>query len=53
VSDDEAHSHFKAGDIISIAPTLCAEAGGVAVVQAMVMGDPIVVLHITVTGSLG
>jgi len=50
VRDDELASHFEACDVFCMPSTLRAEAYGVAMVEAMVMGKPIVATDIAGSG---
>ncbi len=50
ISDDELASHFEACDVFCMPSTLRAEAYGVAMVEAMVMGKPIVATDIPGSG---
>ena len=50
INDDELASHFEACDIFCMSSTLRAEAYGVAMLEAMVMGKPIVATDITGSG---
>ncbi len=50
INDDELASHFEACDVFCMPSTLRAEAYGVAIVEAMVMGKPIVATHIPGSG---
>jgi rhamnosyl/mannosyltransferase len=50
IDDEELASHFEACDIFCMPSTVRAEAYGVALVEAMVMGKPIVATHIPGSG---
>lgn len=50
INDDDLASHFEACDIFCMSSTLRAEAYGVAMVEAMVMGKPIVATDIEGSG---
>lgn len=50
IDDDELASHFEACDVFCMPSTVRAEAYGVAMVEAMVMGKPIVATHIPGSG---
>lgn len=50
INDDELASHFEACDVFCMPSTLRAEAYGVAIVEAMVMGKPIVATDIPGSG---
>jgi len=50
VRDDELASHFEACDVFCMPSTLRAEAYGVAMVEAMVLGKPIVATDIAGSG---
>lgn len=50
IDDDELASHFEACDVFCMPSTLRAEAYGVAMVEAMVMGRPIVASDILGSG---
>lgn len=50
INDDDLPSHFEACDVFCMPSTLRAEAYGVAMVEAMVMGKPIVATDIAGSG---
>jgi rhamnosyl/mannosyltransferase len=50
INDDDLASHFEACDIFCMSSTLRAEAYGVAMLEAMVMGKPIVATDIEGSG---
>lgn len=50
IPDDELPSHFEACDIFCMASTVRAEAYGVAMLEAMVMGKPVVAMDIDGSG---
>jgi glycosyltransferase involved in cell wall biosynthesis len=50
IPDDELPSHFEACDVFCMASTVRAEAYGVAMLEAMVMGKPVVAMDITGSG---
>ena len=50
INDDDLASHFEACDVFCMPSTLRAEAYGVAIVEAMVMGRPIVATDIPGSG---
>ncbi len=50
ISDDDLASYFEACDVFCMPSTVRAEAYGVAIVEAMVMGKPIVASDITGSG---
>jgi rhamnosyl/mannosyltransferase len=50
ISDDDLPSHFQACDVFCMPSTVRAEAYGVAMVEAMVMGKPIVASDIAGSG---
>ena len=50
IADDELPSHFEACDVFCMPSTVRAEAYGVAIVEAMVMGKPVVATDIPGSG---
>lgn len=50
INDDELASYFEACDVFCLSSTVRAEAYGVAILEAMVMGKPIVASDITGSG---